>query len=422
MVLNGGIESRKVPVNSQQEIKETNARKLFSLITENGNISRSQLVEKSGLSPATVSVLTDDMIKNGFIRQTGAGESSTAGRKPINLDIVADKLMIPAFSFKANGILCVIYNLKLQPVEELYQPYGKEFPQEKGFLYNRRFVSAKVVADIFINILSRSKCFDKEKADAITVSFPGNYLKKDKRLHSSLFGWQVSDEFINILEEKYGIPVFVGDETLFQASCDRANIGRHEENALYIYTGHGVGSAIALGGEFYYGKKTAAGEIGHVTVDIHGKQCSCGSRGCLECYARTEAILNSVLEQIHAGRNSSVLKFADYDERRIHMDTLGKALADGDEVVTEVIQDVIEKIVFATSGMLCALGSMNVYIGGDVMELGPKFMEMLRKTAKTIGYRYVLDATEFDWAETSRNSECKGGVIEYLSSYLTLTC
>jgi len=53
---------------------------------------------------------------------------------------------------------------------------------------------------------------------------------------------------------------------------------------VYVVIGTGVGAAIIIDGQLYYGESNSAGEVGHITVDPHGEPCPCGTKGCLETY------------------------------------------------------------------------------------------------------------------------------------------
>jgi len=55
----------------------------------------------------------------------------------------------------------------------------------------------------------------------------------------------------------------------------------------------GIGAGVVVDGVIYRGRHGWAGELGHVSIDPSGPQCSCGSRGCLEQYAGQNAILRA---------------------------------------------------------------------------------------------------------------------------------
>ncbi|MDQ1375607.1 MAG: glucokinase, partial [Actinomycetota bacterium] len=62
----------------------------------------------------------------------------------------------------------------------------------------------------------------------------------------------------------------------------RVGAGRGGRDLLGVFVGTGVGGGLVLDGELRRGQTGLAGEIGHVIVDQHGRQCGCGGRGHLE--------------------------------------------------------------------------------------------------------------------------------------------
>lgn len=69
--------------------------------------------------------------------------------------------------------------------------------------------------------------------------------------------------------------------------------GRGTRNMTLIIVGTGIGCAMILDGKLYRGPNDSAGEIGHITVDLDGPICTCGSNGCIETYAGGPAIMNA---------------------------------------------------------------------------------------------------------------------------------
>ena len=60
---------------------------------------------------------------------------------------------------------------------------------------------------------------------------------------------------------------------------------------VYVSGEIGVGGGIVLGGELFRGYRGFGGEFGHTTVEVDGRPCACGSRGCLETRAGLEPLL-----------------------------------------------------------------------------------------------------------------------------------
>jgi fructokinase len=55
-------------------------------------------------------------------------------------------------------------------------------------------------------------------------------------------------------------------------------------SVMAVILGTGMGSGLILGNKLYRGVRGNAGEIGHATIDIGGRPCACGRRGCAEAY------------------------------------------------------------------------------------------------------------------------------------------
>jgi general secretion pathway protein G len=72
--------------------------------------------------------------------------------------------------------------------------------------------------------------------------------------------------------------------------------------------GTGVGGGLILDGRLYRGPRGLAAELGHMSIDLNGRPCLCGSRGCLEAYAGAVAIrVTGYMDTAKANRAKSDL-------------------------------------------------------------------------------------------------------------------
>jgi glucokinase len=65
---------------------------------------------------------------------------------------------------------------------------------------------------------------------------------------------------------------------------------------LFVTLGTGLGSGIVVDGKMVYGHDGFAGELGHIIVMQHGRQCGCGRKGCLEQYCSASGIVKTYFE------------------------------------------------------------------------------------------------------------------------------
>lgn len=88
------------------------------------------------------------------------------------------------------------------------------------------------------------------------------------------------------LEEALGVPVTVDHHPRVQAIGDLwFGDGRELRTFASLYTGDVLGVGLVLDDQVQRGAAGAGGEIGHLTVDMHGARCICGRTGCWETVA-----------------------------------------------------------------------------------------------------------------------------------------
>src|SRR3954470_3706753 len=99
--------------------------------------------------------------------------------------------------------------------------------------------------------------------------------------------------FRDLMSERLGLPVYVENDANAALLAKREyGAARGASDALLLTRGTGIGGALSLGGRLHRGATGAAGELGHVVVDMNGPPCpgKCPNRGCLEALASGTAL------------------------------------------------------------------------------------------------------------------------------------
>ena len=100
-----------------------------------------------------------------------------------------------------------------------------------------------------------------------------------------------------ILEEKFNLPTVIDNEANVGAQGEQKyGVGKGIKNQLYLSVGYGIGSGLILNKELYKGAFGFSGEVGHLSIEHDGKQCTCGNLGCWELYASEKALLEEAKE------------------------------------------------------------------------------------------------------------------------------
>ncbi|WP_329617744.1 ROK family protein [Streptomyces brevispora] len=110
-------------------------------------------------------------------------------------------------------------------------------------------------------------------------------------------GWRNFPLVERVSRAAGGLPVeLVGDGVAMTAAEHWLGAARGYDNALCMVVSTGVGGGLVLGGTLRPGPSGNAGHIGHISVDLDGDPCPCGSRGCVERIASGPNIARRALE------------------------------------------------------------------------------------------------------------------------------
>lgn len=177
-----------------------------------------------------------------------------------------------------------------------------------------------------------------------------------------------------MLKDRYKIPaVLRNDVQIAAVGENNFGAGKGCDDFLCIFIGTGIGGAIVKNGEILPGFSGNAGEIGHTTIEAHGRVCGCGARGHLEAYASRTAITKVILGELRRGRKSEVTKLMpDIDPTdaniAIKSGVLKKAVKAKDVVVTETIVEAGKYIGLGLASMVNFVNPQRIVLGGGVID------------------------------------------------------
>jgi glucokinase len=166
------------------------------------------------------------------------------------------------------------------------------------------------------------------------------------------------------------------DSRVFAVGEHRRGAGRPYRDLLAVAVGTGVGGGLVLGGRLRQGQG-AAGEIGHTVVKDGGRTCGCGRKGCLEAYAGRASIEAAARRRQDDGEKTKLFKIMEEKGRsRVTSGVIAKALDEGDEVTTALIDEAVWALGIALASAQNLLDLQAIVIGGGLGDkLGQPFVE-----------------------------------------------
>lgn len=172
---------------------------------------------------------------------------------------------------------------------------------------------------------------------------------------------------VKILKGKLGKPVILDNDA--NAACYGefvAGTGKKVNNMVFFTLGTGIGSGIICEGKLIHGGGDNAAELGHTIVQMNGRLCGCGQRGCVEAYASASNTARRATEAIKAGAQSS-LKAVLEKNGQITSKDVYEHLAKGDELAKKITDETAEVLaVLCINALHCTEPERIVFAGGMI--------------------------------------------------------
>lgn len=222
---------------------------------------------------------------------------------------------------------------------------------------------------------------DSKTIEAIGFGLPGQIDYKEGVVKNlpNIPGW-VNIPLGKIIEEEFSIPTRL-DNDVRCAALGELNFGAGKgcENLICITIGTGIGSGIVLNGKLVRGASNAAGEIGHIKMDLNGGPlCGCGDYGCFEAYASGPSIVSMAKEYISGGKSAKYKEMA--ADGIITPYLVAQAALQGDAVSIQIFKQMGKIIGTGLSSVINLLNPEKIIIGGGVADAGEILLEPIRNT------------------------------------------
>jgi glucokinase len=185
-----------------------------------------------------------------------------------------------------------------------------------------------------------------------------------------------------IFKQRFGIAAFVlNDASAAALGEHRYGAGKGVKHLVLFTLGTGIGGGIIIDGNLYLGAVGAAGELGHMTVDVHGPKCGCGNTGCLEMLASGSAIQRDTLACLARGEGSALAEIAKKRDNEIRVEDVAAAARAGDKLANEVIARAAFYLGVGFVNVINIFNPEMIVYGGGMAELGEMIVGPARKVA-----------------------------------------
>lgn len=397
------------PHSSKKNVKNINKYVILSLIQfTSGGISRAELARQLGLSRSAVTIIINDLMANGLIRES-AKKTGASGRPRTLLEITPEAGYVTGIDMGAKHLRIAIANFGAHVILE------KEIPFDIGA---PPLVCLQKTDDLLRDLLAEAH-LNLNEITAIGLGVPGP-ISSDAGMVIAppiMPGW---DKFPirETLEEMWNLPVSVNNDAELGALGEWAyGAGRDANDLAYIKVGTGIGAGLLIDGRIYRGSTGSAGEIGHLTIDTDGPICTCGNRGCLEALSGGRAIALQARKKIQEKENTQLRKIS---LENITAKDVAFVAQRGDLIAQQIMEKAGENLGIAIAGLINIINPDMVIVGGGVAQTGDLLLEPIRETVKKRSVLAVATEVRITTALLGRRSTSMGAVAQALTSALHL--
>ncbi len=196
----------------------------------------------------------------------------------------------------------------------------------------------------------------------------------------------------------------------------RFGAGRGVTNVIYLTVSTGVGGGVIADGRLLRGETGNAAELGHLTVNAHGRPCHCGSIGCLEAYCSGTNIAARAREAVAAAEEASALGDGD----GLTAVDVTRAVATGDAVATRVWDETTTLLGAGIASMIHAFNPSLVILGGGVAKSGNLVFDPVRRAVAHRTMPWLYEPVRIVPAELGDRTGILGAVAVALDGPRTL--
>ena len=342
-----------VRTGNRHLMRRINRNLVLNVVKSQGPISRTQIARLSGLSLATVSGITAELVETGLVYEGGEGESS-GGRRPVLLClnrqagfVVGVKLMEHAVTSALTDLDAQVLHHRITP---LARPEGEWKPED---------VLPTVIRAVEATIAEAG--VDRERVLGVGVGMAG-LVDGEAGVcrYSPFFGWQDAEIAVPIADE-LDLPVYLENDVNTLTIAEQwFGYGHGVDHFVVVTIGRGIGAGLVVNGQFYRGAVGGAGEFGHITLLEGGPPCDCGKQGCLEALASDQAMVRQARAAIALGEQTMLVEV-----ETLTMESIVVAAESGDGLARRLLADSGRWLGIGISMLVNVLNPQLVIVGGE---------------------------------------------------------
>lgn len=254
-------------------------REVLLEVLMNGSRSRAELTRLTGMSRASLSRLSRDLVEIGLVAEGATEMRPGRGRPSETLHVRSDAAQFAGIKLTGDVLYAAVADLSAKVIDTV----EAELPSRE----------VGDVVDLIGDVIERLQLIHPRIA-AIGVCLAGDVIvgaDGQRRIVGSHFlGWE-NIALGERVTTRTGLPTEIGNDVqALTAAHHWFGAGRGNRSLALIGLGAGIGAGVVVSDELIRGAHGHPGKVGHMRVRDTGPQCDRGHRGCVSAFVTIPAI------------------------------------------------------------------------------------------------------------------------------------
>ncbi len=337
--------------------REIGRRTLLGEIRRHQRIPRIRLSEITGISRATVTTITAELLREGLIEEVSSDspdKDSRRGRPKVDLKIRGAARLIAGAKISNRTISLVLLDFE-----------GRQLADHEHELDHGVLPAEEMAEELAKLVDTLAQKVGKGLVDvagfglgiAGIVDAPRGFVHWSPSLSTR------NVTFGPVLERVMGIPVFLDNDANLVAMAEKSfGLGQGHSDFIVVTIESGVGMGIVINDEIYRGTRGCGAEFGHTKVHLEGALCRCGQRGCLEAYVADYALLREAM----IANGGAV-------ERQV--DEILRSAKDGEPVAASIVERAGRMFAMGLANLVNIFDPELIILAGEQMQASHLYAE-----------------------------------------------
>ena len=396
----------EIGVGNLVRVKRINRLKVLDIIRKKTSISRKELAEATGLTPAAITGIVRDLTNMGFVIETGPGLSN-GGRPPINLVLNPESGFVVGVEVTNKKTFLGIVNLMSQLIVKRDISIDMSEPEE-GI--------RKLCEEIGSTV--KKAGIDWEKVLKVGFAFPGLLdIRTMEIKRSPNLGVNWKNVPVATLISKYiDRPILVEHNANAAALAARSfGLEKEIDYMVYINLGEGISAGVVMNGRISHGFSGFLGEVGHTVIMENGPLCNCGNRGCLEALCAVPSLVKRANRELPLYDNSDKLKQVWLREGKVTIDDIIATASEDGSYSQKLINQAGWSIGTVVAGIINFYNPETVCLGGVLTKAKDSLIKPLLKSVATHAFSEIAEITRIEISGLGEEAGYYGACISAIN-------